>query len=75
MNSNGTTAKWVGLIAGVILVLGFGSIGMIQAATSGKVQRNQDDIRVIQINQAVILEGFKHINEINKKLDRLLEED
>ena len=70
MSSNGNTAKWIGLIAGVILVLGFGTMGMVQGATATRVQRNTDDIRGTQINQAVIAEELKHINE---KLDRLLE--
>ena len=69
MSNNGNTARWIGLISGIILVLGFGTAGMVQGTTATRVQRNEDDIREVEINQAVVIEELRHINE---KLDRLL---
>ena len=71
MDKNGSTAKWIGIISGVILTLGFGSFLAAQAAIGRRVERNTDDIRNMETNQAVIT---TELVNINKKLDRLLGE-
>ncbi len=71
MNTNGSTARWIGLIAGVIIVLGFTTLIAAQTGILKRVEVNETDVRRIDKNQAVII--FQ-LEGINKKLDKLLEE-
>ncbi len=58
------------MIAGAIIVLGFGAVITAQSGTLKRVEVNEVDIRRVDKNQAVILFQLK---EINRKLDRLVE--
>ena len=69
--TNGHTAKWIGIIAAIIITLGFGTITAIQGGVLKQVERNESDIRRVDKNQAVII---YQLEEINDKIDRLLEE-
>ncbi len=71
MNTNGSTARWIGLIAGVIIVLGFTTLIAAQTGILKRVEVNEVDVRRIDKNQAVVI--FQ-LEGINKKLDKLLEE-
>lgn len=72
MHTNGVTAKWIGLVAGAIIVLGFGAVGVSQSGILKRVEVNEVDIRRVDKNQAVIIFQLKGIDT---KLDRLLEAD
>ncbi len=71
MNTNGSTARWVGIIAGIIIVLGFTTLIAAQTGILKRVEVNEVDVRRIDKNQAVVI--FQ-LEGINKKLDKLLEE-
>ncbi len=70
MNTNGSTARWIGLIAGVIIVLGFTTLIAAQSGILKRVEVNETDVRRIDKSQVLIIYQLK---EINKKLDKLLE--
>ena len=69
--TNGSTARWIGLIAGVIIVLGFTTLIAAQSGILKRVEVNETDVRRIDKSQVLIIYQLK---EINKKLDKLLEE-
>ena len=69
--TNGATARWVGLIAGIIITLGFGTLTAVQDSMLKRVECNESDVRRVDKNQAVII---YQLTEIDKKLDRLLGE-
>lgn len=69
--TNGSTARWIGIIAGAIIVLGFGAVITAQSGVLKRVEVNEVDIRRVDKNQAVIL--FQ-LESMDKKLDRLLGE-
>ncbi len=71
MNTNGSTARWIGLIAGVIIVLGFTTLIAAQTGILKRVEVNETDVRRIDKNQVLVI---YQLREINKKLDKLLEE-
>ncbi len=68
--TNGSTARWIGMIAGAIIVLGFGAVITAQSGTLKRVEVNETDVRRIDKSQVLIIYQLK---EINKKLDKLLE--
>ena len=69
MNGNGT-AKWIGIIATLIIVLGFGTTGAIIAEQGCRQAHTEENVERMDKSQAVIL---YRLDEINDKLDRLLE--
>ncbi len=69
MNTNGSTARWVGIIAGIIIVLGFTTLIAAQTGILKRVEVNETDVRRIDKNQAVII---YQLDEIDGKLDKLL---
>ncbi len=71
MNTNGSTARWIGIIAGVIIVLGFTTLIAAQTGVLKRVEVNETDVRRIDKNQVLVI---YQLREINKKLDKLLEE-
>lgn len=70
MHTNQTTAKWIGIIATIIIFLGFGTVGVIQNGTLKRVESNETDVRRIDKSQVLII---YQLTEINKKIDILLE--
>ena len=72
---NGDTAKWIGLIAGIVMILGFGAAYRSDAINHADTQRNTEDIHSMQIIQALVANELKNMNkelrEINDKLDGL----
>lgn len=67
--SNGVTAKWIGIIATIIIVLGFGTVSVIIADQTRRQFNTESDVRRMDKNQVLIIYQLK---EINGKLDRLL---
>ena len=70
MNSNGATAKWIGIIATLIIVLGFGTTGAIIADQGRRQAHTEENVERMDKNQVLII---YRLDEINDKLDRLLE--
>ena len=72
MNTNGSTARWIGIIAAIILTLGFGTVGVIMGDQSQRQLNTETDVRRMDKEQVLIIYQLK---EINRKLDQLLEAD
>ena len=68
---NDATAKWIGIIATIILTLGFGTVGVITSEQSRRQLNTEADVKRMDKSQAVILYQLK---EINRKLDKLVVE-
>ncbi len=71
MSTNGSTARWISIIAAIILTLGFGTVSVIIADQSQRQLNTETDVRRMDKNQVLVIYQLK---EINKKLDQLLEE-
>ena len=71
MSTNGSTARWISIIAAIILTLGFGTVGVIMGDQSQRQLNTEADVRRMDKNQVLVIYQLK---EINKKLDQLLEE-
>ena len=64
------TARWLGgMIA--IITLAFGIAGMLYAGALKRIELNEVDVRRVDKSQGIIL---YQLEDINKKLDRLLGE-
>lgn len=70
MTSNGNTAKWISIIAAIILTLGFGTVGIIMGDYATRQTYVENDIKRMDKSQTLLIYQLK---EINKKLDRLLD--
>lgn len=69
MPTNGSTARWIGMVAGAVIVLGFGAVITAQSGILKRVEVNETDVRRMDKNQVLIIYQLK---EINGKLDKLL---
>ena len=50
MNTNGSTARWIGIIAAIILTLGFGTVGVIMGDQSQRQLNTETDVRRMDKN-------------------------
>ena len=69
MSMNGTS-KWIGGMVAII-VFAFSVVGLLYAGALKRIEINEVDVRRIDKSQGIIL---YQLEDINKKLDRLLEE-
>lgn len=80
-NGNGTTARWLGLIAGIILTITgwtIAGVNMSKAkqlnSTTTKIEKNEDDIGELQTQTGIVITELRYLKESIDEIKEILKE-